>query len=161
MRCIPPLFAYIYQVRILTLGLNHRTAPVEIRERLAFSENDQPSALTRLVRDYELSEAAILSTCNRSELYIAADGDSGLNEARRFLEDLELEVLEEAPRLVETAVPIGGDVKLGAVAGREYRRLAQLVVADQARKGRGLVVFGEGQAFANLHRRGAVVKSES
>ena len=85
MRCIPPLFAYIYQVRILTLGLNHRTAPVEIRERLAFSENDQPSALTRLVRDYELSEAAILSTCNRSELYIAADGDSGLNEAQRFL----------------------------------------------------------------------------
>ena len=72
-------------MRILTLGLNHRTAPVEIRERLAFSENDQPSALTRLVRDYELNEAAILSTCNRSELYIAADGDGGLNEARRFL----------------------------------------------------------------------------
>ena len=69
----------------MTLGLNHRTAPVEIRERLAFPENDQPSALVRLVRDYELSEAAILSTCNRSELYLAADGDSGLDEARRFL----------------------------------------------------------------------------
>ena len=72
-------------MRILTLGLNHRTAPVEIRERLAFPENDQPSALMRLVRDYELSEAAILSTCNRSELYLAADGDTGLDEARRFL----------------------------------------------------------------------------
>ena len=72
-------------MRILTLGLNHRTAPVEIRERLAFPENDQPSALMRLVRDYELSEAAILSTCNRSELSLAADGDTGLDEARRFL----------------------------------------------------------------------------
>ena len=72
-------------MRILTLGLNHHTAPVEIRERLAFPEDDQPSALARLVRDYGLSEAAILSTCNRSELYLAADGDGGLDQARRFL----------------------------------------------------------------------------
>ncbi len=72
-------------MRILTLGLNHHTAPVEIRERLAFPEDDQPSALARLIHDYGLSEAAILSTCNRSELYLAADGDGGLDQARRFL----------------------------------------------------------------------------
>ncbi len=72
-------------VHILTLGINHRTAPVEIRERLAFPASDQPSALTRLVGDYGLYEAAILSTCNRSELYLAADGDSGLAQVRRFL----------------------------------------------------------------------------
>jgi len=58
---------------------------VEIREKLAFPEGDQPSALGRLVHDYGLHEAAILSTCNRSELYLAADGDRGLDEARRFL----------------------------------------------------------------------------
>lgn len=72
-------------MRILTLGLNHRTAPVEIRERLAFPLADQPSALGRLIQDYGLSEAAILSTCNRSELYLAAADDHGLDEARRFL----------------------------------------------------------------------------
>ncbi len=72
-------------MHILTLGLNHRTAPVEIREKLAFPEGAQPSALGRLVHDYGLHEAAILSTCNRSELYLAADGDRGLDEARRFL----------------------------------------------------------------------------
>ena len=72
-------------MHILTLGLNHRTAPVEIREKLAFPEGDQPSALGRLVHEYGLHEAAILSTCNRSELYLAADGDRGLDEARRFL----------------------------------------------------------------------------
>ena len=55
-------------MQILTLGLNHHTAPVEVRERLAFPENDQPQALTRLLEEYGLSEAAILSTCNRSEL---------------------------------------------------------------------------------------------
>lgn len=84
-------------MHILTLGINHRTAPVEIRERLAFPESDQPSALTRLVGDYGLHEAAILSTCNRSELYLAADGDSGLVQVRRFLAEcqgLDIEALE-------------------------------------------------------------------
>jgi len=73
-------------VQILTLGLNHRTAPVEIREKLAFPESVQPEALTRLVGDYGLKEAAILSTCNRSELYVAGEED-GLEVARRFLAD--------------------------------------------------------------------------
>ena len=71
-------------MHILTLGLNHRTAPVEIREKLAFPETAQSQALTRLVGDYDLHEAAILSTCNRSEIYMAGDGD-GLESARRFL----------------------------------------------------------------------------
>ena len=84
-------------MHILTLGLNHRTAPVEIRERLSFPANDQPSALTSLVHDYELSEAAILSTCNRSELYLAANDERGLDQARRFLaetQDIDLRLLE-------------------------------------------------------------------
>ena len=74
-------------MQILTLGLNHHTAPVEVRERLAFPENDQPQALTRLLEEYGLSEAAILSTCNRSELYIAVDSEHGLDGAQRFLAD--------------------------------------------------------------------------
>lgn len=84
-------------MHILTLGINHRTAPVEIRERLAFPESDQPSALARLVGDYGLHEAAILSTCNRSELYLAAHGDSGLAQVRRFLAEcrgVDVEALE-------------------------------------------------------------------
>ncbi|MFT5376768.1 MAG: glutamyl-tRNA reductase [Candidatus Latescibacterota bacterium] len=74
-------------MRILTLGLNHHTAPVEVREKLAFPENDQPQALLRLIEDYGLSEAAILSTCNRSELYMAGDDESGIEQAQRFLAD--------------------------------------------------------------------------
>lgn len=84
-------------MHILTLGINHRTAPVEIRERLAFPASDQPSALARLVGDYGLHEAAILSTCNRSELYLAADGASGLAQVRRFLAEcrgVDVEALE-------------------------------------------------------------------
>ena len=72
-------------MHILTLGLNHRTAPVEIREKLAFAESSRPQALTRLVEGYGLGEAAILSTCNRSEIYAAGDDATALERVWRFL----------------------------------------------------------------------------
>ena len=72
-------------MHILTLGLNHRTAPVEIREKLAFPEDSQQDALVQLVEHYGFHEAAILATCNRSEIYVASDRESALEETRRFL----------------------------------------------------------------------------
>ena len=54
---------------ILTLGLNHNTAPVAIRERLAFPAERLRPALGELMRLPEVEEAAILSTCNRTEFY--------------------------------------------------------------------------------------------
>ena len=57
--------------RILLLGMNHRTAPVEVREQFAV---DQPSDLLRkLVIRPEIDEAALISTCNRVELLVTAD----------------------------------------------------------------------------------------
>ena len=53
------------------LGLNHRTAPVEVRERLAFTDDEQPQALAALSQLGD--EACILSTCNRTELYVVSD----------------------------------------------------------------------------------------
>jgi glutamyl-tRNA reductase len=61
------------QVHILALGLNHTTAPVEIREKLAFPEPALPQALRELTGRYGLREAAILSTCNRAEIYAASE----------------------------------------------------------------------------------------
>lgn len=73
-------------MHILTLGLNHRTAPVEIREKLAFSVAAQKEALVCLVGHYDLQEAVILSTCNRSEIYGAGESE-GLESIRRFLSE--------------------------------------------------------------------------
>jgi len=57
------------------LGLNHQTAPVDLRERVAFDAAALPAALASLRALPEVSEAAVLSTCNRTELYaIATDG---------------------------------------------------------------------------------------
>jgi len=53
---------------IVIVGLNHRTAPVELRERLAFSNGQLDQALRRLVALEGVAEAAIVSTCNRVEV---------------------------------------------------------------------------------------------
>ena len=54
---------------LLTLGLNHRTAPVAIRELTVFAPDKIDSALHELITVPEVEEAAILSTCNRTEIY--------------------------------------------------------------------------------------------
>lgn len=53
----------------LVIGINHRTAPVEIREKIVFAEPELPTALRELSRIPGVREATILSTCNRTELY--------------------------------------------------------------------------------------------
>lgn len=57
----------------LALGINHKTASVDVRERVAFTPEQLVEALQQLCRLTDSREAAILSTCNRSELYIEQD----------------------------------------------------------------------------------------
>src|SRR6266567_1432159 len=58
-------------MQLFTLGLNHHTAPLAIRERVAFNTERLRSALSELTAHEPVKEAAILSTCNRTELYCA------------------------------------------------------------------------------------------
>ncbi|MBP1149506.1 MULTISPECIES: glutamyl-tRNA reductase [Methylocaldum] len=60
---------------ILTLGLNHNTAPILIRERLVFPAERIKCALQDLIQLPQIGEAAILSTCNRTELYCGVETD--------------------------------------------------------------------------------------
>ena len=57
----------------LALGINHKTASVAVRERVAFTPEQLVEALQQLCTLTSSREAAILSTCNRSELYIEQD----------------------------------------------------------------------------------------
>jgi glutamyl-tRNA reductase len=68
-------------VKLLVTGVNHRTAPVEVRERLAFTETSIPGALDRLRSGNGISEVLILSTCNRVEITVAAEDDADPNAA--------------------------------------------------------------------------------
>ena len=57
---------------LFALGLNHTTAPLTVRERVVFHVEKLYDALGQLKRGCGASEAAILSTCNRTELYLSA-----------------------------------------------------------------------------------------
>ncbi|UCV22455.1 glutamyl-tRNA reductase [Ferribacterium limneticum] len=58
---------------IFTLGINHHSAPLAIRERVAFGADKLGHALGDLTRDRPVREVAILSTCNRTEIYCSAE----------------------------------------------------------------------------------------
>lgn len=73
-------------MEILVLGLSHETAPVALRERLAFASGDVKAALAEMTRSTGVPEGMIVSTCNRVELYAAAgNAEAGLAALREFL----------------------------------------------------------------------------
>ena len=61
---------------LITLGINHKTAPLDLRERLAFTPQTLPEALLSLKKLDHIEEASILSTCNRTELYCVTNKDN-------------------------------------------------------------------------------------
>ena len=67
--------------RIAICGLSHRTAPVEVRERLALPAPTIPGALTELNHQTGIKESLILSTCNRVELALSLEDSANLNDA--------------------------------------------------------------------------------
>lgn len=80
---------------ILLIGLNHKTAPVEIRECLAFSADEIRSALGRLRSHPAIEESILLSTCNRVELLLTAqDPDRAIAAAKQLLVDAKQMPLE-------------------------------------------------------------------
>ena len=61
------------------LGLNHQTASIEVRERAAFGADSIPQALADLTQSVGVAEAAILSTCNRTEIYCRQENNDQIN----------------------------------------------------------------------------------
>ncbi len=78
----------------LALGINHKTASVDVRERVAFTPEQLVEALQQLCRLTDSREAAILSTCNRSELYIEQEHITA-DSVLRWLADYHHLSLEE------------------------------------------------------------------
>ena len=72
-------------MHLTLVGLSHKTAPIEIREKLTFPAHTQPQALSALTHDTEIAEAVILSTCNRTEIYAVSASESGTDAVIDFL----------------------------------------------------------------------------
>ncbi|AJD91680.1 glutamyl-tRNA reductase [Jeotgalibacillus malaysiensis] len=75
-------------MHILVVGLNYKTAPVEMRERLSFQEADLSKAMTELQSRKSILENVIVSTCNRTEIYAVVDQlHTGRYYIKQFLAD--------------------------------------------------------------------------
>ncbi|HXC92499.1 MAG TPA: glutamyl-tRNA reductase, partial [Geobacteraceae bacterium] len=86
-------------MNIVVVGLSHKTATVEIREKLAFSPTQMEKPLSALVALDGITEGVIVSTCNRVEVYVTTkDIAGGIARVKRFLSDYHnfpLETLEQ------------------------------------------------------------------
>jgi glutamyl-tRNA reductase len=123
---------------VLTLGLNHTTAPLDVRGRFAFAPAQLQAALLGLRGRLNLAapEAALLSTCNRTELYVAADAAQA-----RDLAPLALEWLAEQ-----------GGVRAGELQSYTYHAENKLAARHAFRVAAGLdsMVLGEPQILGQM-----------
>jgi len=87
------------RMTLLALGINHKTAPVDIRERVAFAPEKLSEALRDLASRGSVQEAAILSTCNRTELYLGLESGSDQSVIDWFRDYHHLNPDEVAPYL--------------------------------------------------------------
>ncbi len=74
-------------MRLFTIGLSHRTAPVSLRERIDFGRAGLETALHALVASGAAREYVVLSTCNRAEIYAAGDADDTADRLERFISE--------------------------------------------------------------------------
>jgi len=92
-------------VQILLVGISHRTAPVELRERIDFQARGVADALRALAGRGSAREAVVVSTCNRAELYVACDeAAAARQDLVRFLSDFNgVAAGEIAPHVYDVA----------------------------------------------------------
>lgn len=76
-------------MKIVIVGLSHKTASVEIREKLSIPEHKLESSIANLLELSHIDETAIISTCNRLEIYaVVKDAEQGVKEIKHFLSDI-------------------------------------------------------------------------
>ena len=121
-------------MHIAVVGLSHKTAPVEVREKLSIPEPQTEGAIAQLLSYPSIEEVTILSTCNRLEIYIITqESEQGIREVTQFLsEHSKLPIMSLRPHL--------------------FMLLHQDAVMHLMRVSAGLdsLVLGEGQILAQV-----------
>jgi glutamyl-tRNA reductase len=91
-------------MHLLLVGVSHRTAPVDLRERVDFGARGVPAALEAIAARSIAREAIVVSTCNRAEIYAACDDTAAAREAlTAFLSDFHTVARGELARHVYSA----------------------------------------------------------
>ncbi len=132
-------------MELLCLGLNHRTAPVEVRERFAVGATKLGEASMDLIALAEASEALVISTCNRTEFYLVAE------DARVAFELIETRLAEKIQVDSSVAAHFYRKEKLEAA-----RHLCRVVSGLDSMMLGETEIFGQvKQAYASAHEAGA------
>ncbi len=121
---------------LLALGISHKTAPVELRERLAFTATAAVEFAGQALDTAEVREAVVLSTCNRTELYLVV-GDAvraesdvlGLLAGRAAIGPLELAGAIYSPRNCDAARQL-----IGVTAGLESMIVGEAEIQGQVKR---------------------------
>ena len=123
---------------IVLIGLNHRTAPVELRERVAFTQEAARIASEELRSRGVLSETLVLSTCNRSELY-GVPSESALSA-------------EDSAGAMELFLATFHKIELEVLNGSLYRRHDREAVRHLFRVAAGLdsMMLGEAEILGQI-----------
>ena len=133
---------------LFVFGINHTTAPVDVREKLAFAPEITAPALQQLVSQTDISEAAILSTCNRTEVYgrLATDGAQ----------------VDEPHLMIAQWLSEFHHVALDQVQHHSYFKKADQTVKHMMRVASGLdsMVVGEPQILGQLKSSFSVARQE-
>ena len=112
---------------IVVVGLSHKTAPVEVREKLSFSDALVPEALKMLLRYDGIREGLILSTCNRVEIYTCVlDSLKGVEQIKQFISDYH----HCSPASLEQSLYIHADMQGVRHAFRVASSLDSMVVGE-------------------------------
>ena len=104
-------------MRLLVTGISHKTAPVELRERLAIPEAAQPEAL-RGLRGLGAAEALVLSTCNRVEIAVTTpDGEDPFPTAMKHFAAIGIRTVTPLPQQApdNAGLPNAGDAYVAPV----------------------------------------------
>ena len=114
-------------MHLLLVGISHRTAPVELRERIDFQARGVADALRALAERGSTREAVVVSTCNRAELYVACDEAS---ETRRDLVSFVSDFNGVAPGEIAPHVYDGTDLDVARHLFRVAAGLDSLVMGE-------------------------------
>ena len=133
---------------LFVFGINHTTAPVDVREKLAFAPETTATALHQLVAQSAVSEAAILSTCNRTEVYGRLSMDAM--------------PVEEHHQVIAQWLSEFHQVPLHQVENHSYFQQAGQAVKHMMRVASGLdsMVLGEPQILGQLKSSFSVARQE-
>ena len=123
-------------MHISVVGLSHRTAPVEIRERLSIPEQTMETSLQSLRGNEQVLEASILSTCNRLEIYtLVRNPDLGVSAVSDFLSSHSgLETGELTPHLFSFHHEDAVDHLMRVAAGLDSLVLGEGQILSQVKK---------------------------